>query len=73
MEPYEGFGVALDDASMLGHPGSVLVVDDAQLERVSVVRANVVVGSSVRVHWLAMLGMCVGGVFLDGCGKWNSY
>jgi hypothetical protein len=52
---------------------SVLVVDDAQLEQVSVVRLNVVVSSSVRVHWLAMSGMCVGGVVLDGYGKWNSY
>jgi hypothetical protein len=40
---------------MDGDLGRVLVVDDAQLERVSVVRASFVVGScSVRVHWLAV-------------------
>jgi hypothetical protein len=59
VERYEGFGMAPDGARVLGNHGSVLMVDDAQLERVSVVRANVVVGSSVRVHWLAMRGMLV--------------
>jgi hypothetical protein len=56
--------VAADGArvTVLGDPGSVLVVDDAQFERVSVVRAKFGVGSSVRVNWLAMRGMCVGGV-----------
>ncbi len=54
---------------MGGDLSRVLVVDDKQLKRVSVVRANVVVGSSVRVHWLAMRGMLCVEWFLDGCGK----
>jgi hypothetical protein len=54
---------------MDGDLSSVLVVDDAQNERVRVVQANVVVGSSVRVHWLAMRGMLCVEWFLDGCGK----
>ncbi len=62
VEPNELARVAFNGASMGGDLGRVLVVDDAQLERVSVVLANVVfVGSSsssVRVHWLAMRGMC---------------
>jgi hypothetical protein len=33
------------------------MIDDTQLEHVSVVRANCVVGICVRVHWLAMRGM----------------
>jgi hypothetical protein len=40
--------------------GGVLVVDDAQLERVGVVQANVVVGCSVLFHWLAMRGVWSG-------------
>jgi hypothetical protein len=42
--------------------GCIFVVDYVQLERVSVVQTTVVVGSSVRVHWLAMRGMCVNGL-----------
>ncbi len=73
MELYKGFGMAPDGSSVLGDPGTVLVVDDAELERVSVEQANVVVGSSVRVHWLAVRGMWCVEWILDGCGKWNSY
>ncbi len=81
VEPNELARVAFNGARMGGDLGRVLVVDDAQLERVSVVLANVVfVGSSsssVRVHWLAMRGhgyvWCFVEWLLDGCGKWNSY
>jgi hypothetical protein len=37
---YEGLGMAPDGASVIGDPGSVLVVDDTQLERVELVRAD---------------------------------
>ncbi len=59
VEPNEFALVAFNGARMGGNLGRVLVVDDAQLERVSVVQASVVVGSSsVRVHLLAVRGMC---------------
>ncbi len=51
LEPFNGARMGRD-------LGCVVAVDDAQLERVGVVRANGVVGSSVRVHGLAMRGMC---------------
>ncbi len=57
VEPNEFARVAFNGARMGCNLGSVLVIDDAQLERVSVALANVVVGGSVRVHWLAMRGM----------------
>ncbi len=57
VEPNEFALVAFNGARMGGDLGRVLVVDDAQLERVSVVQASVVVGSS-SVRWLAVLGMC---------------
>jgi hypothetical protein len=63
-EPNEFSRVAFNGARMGCDLGRVLVYDDAQLERVSVVRASVVVGSSMRVHWLAMRGMC---------GAWNGF
>jgi hypothetical protein len=44
--------------------GCVLVVDDAQLEHVGVMRANVVVGGGVRVHWLAMRGIWWSGFWM---------
>ncbi len=72
MELYAGFGMAQDGLRVLGDPGSVLVVDGVQLERVELVRADDVGGGGC-VHWLAMHGMWCVEWFLDGCGKWNSY
>ncbi len=40
--------------------GGVLVLDDAQLERVGLVRADDVGGGSVLVHWLVMRGVWSG-------------
>ena len=56
--------MAFNCTHMGGDLGCILVVDHAQLERVSVVRASVVV---VRVHWLAMRGMC------DAASAWSGF
>jgi hypothetical protein len=62
VEPNWLVRVAFNGERMGCYLGCIFVVDNAQLERVSVVQTTVVVGSSVRVHWLAMRGMCVSGV-----------
>jgi hypothetical protein len=51
--------VAFNGALMGSNLGGVLVVDDAQLERVGLVLSNVI-GCSVCVHWFAMSGVWSG-------------
>ncbi len=63
VEPHEGFGVVPDSARVVGDPGSVLVLNDAQLERVGLVRADVF-GGSACVHWLAMRGASCSGFWM---------
>jgi hypothetical protein len=55
----------LDGARVLGDPGSVLVVDDAQLERVEIVQTDDVGGRGC-VHWLAMHGVVYSTSILQG-------
>ncbi len=64
VEPTECALVEFNGARMDCNLGCVLVVDDAQLERIGVVQANDIVGSSVRVHWLAMRGMWWSGFWM---------
>ncbi len=52
----EGFGVAPDGAPVVGDLGSVLVLNNTQLERVGLVRADVV-GGGACVRLLAMRGV----------------
>jgi hypothetical protein len=66
--------VAFNGARMSRDLGYVLVVDDAQLECVSLLRANVVLLAvfCASIGWLCVVCVLVEW-FLDGCGKWNSY
>ncbi len=57
--PHEGFGVVPDGARMVGYPGSVLVLNEAQFERVGLVQAEVVCCSAC-VYWFAMHGVWSG-------------
>ncbi len=72
VEPHEGVSVAVDGTRVLGDPVSVLVLNNAQLEHVGMVQANVVVVVCVSIGWLCVV---CGGVVLDGCGnlKWNLF
>ncbi len=72
VEPNELAHMAFNGARMGRYLGCVLVVDDTQLERVSVVRGNVFVGVvCASIGWLCVV--CEVKWFLDGCGKWNLF
>ncbi len=67
VELYEVFGMVQDGARVLGNPGSVLVVDDAQLERVELVQADDAMMSrlaaaGVSICWLRVV-----------CGVWSGF
>jgi hypothetical protein len=61
VEPNELARVAFNGTRVGRDLGCVLVVDDVQLERVGVVRANVVVGGSASIGCLCVV--CDGVVF----------
>ncbi len=68
----ELLGVQADDARVGSDLGSVLVMNDAQFERVSFVDAGGVSGKNGGSAWVHdMRG--VGFEGNDGCGKWSPY